>query len=128
MSETQPNETTTVTQPTDLQTREFQTVAKVGSIPEGEGRAFPVNGQLIAVFLQDGEYFAINDACPHMGASLSAGYLDGTEVICPWHAWRFCVTDGLWLDNPKSKVRTESFEVRLVGDEIQVALRAQPPA
>ena len=128
MSETQPNETTTVTQPSGLQTPEFQTVAKVGSIPEGEGRAFPVNGQLIAVFLRDGAYFAINDACPHMGASLSAGYLDGTEVICPWHAWRFCVTDGLWLDNPKSKVRTESFEVRIVGDEIRVALHAQPPA
>ena len=128
MSETQPNETTTVTQPTDLPTPEYQTVAKVGSIPEGEGRAFPVNGQLIAVFRRDGEYFAINDACPHMGASLSAGYLDGVEVICPWHAWRFCVTDGLWLDNPKSKVRTESFEVRIVGDEIQVSLRATPPA
>ncbi len=127
MSATSPIETTTVTPPSDPQRSEFQTVARVGSIPEGEGRAFPVNGQLIAVFRRDGEYFAINDACPHMGASLSAGYLDGTEVICPWHAWRFCVTDGLWLDNPKSKVRTESFEVRIVGDEIQVSLRAKPP-
>ena len=126
MSATSPIETTTVTPPSDPQRSEFQTVARVGSIPEGEGRAFPVNGQLIAVFRRDGEYFAINDACPHMGASLSAGYLDGTEVICPWHAWRFCVTDGLWLDNPKSKVRTESFEVRIVGDEIQVSLRAKP--
>lgn len=114
-----------MTEPTISETPAFHTVAKVGSIPEGEGRAFPVNGQLIAVFRRDGEYFAINDACPHMGASLAAGYLDGTEVICPWHAWRFCVKDGLWLDNPKSKVRTESFPVRLSGDEIQVGL---PPS
>lgn len=105
---------------------EFQTVAKVGSIPEGEGRAFPVNGRMVAVFRRDGQYFAINDSCPHMGASLSAGYLDSTEVICPWHAWRFCVTNGLWLDNPKSKIRTETFPVRIVGDDIQVGVVANP--
>lgn len=109
------------------ETTEFQTVAKVGSIPEGEGRAFPVNGQMIAVFLREGEYFAINDCCPHMGASLAAGYLDGTEVICPWHAWRYCVKDGLWLDNPKSKIRTETFAVRVLGNEIQVCPTANPP-
>ena len=107
-------------------TTEFQTVAKVGSIPEGEGRAFPLNGRMIAVFLRDGQYFAIDDCCPHMGASLAAGYLDGTEVMCPWHAWRFCVKDGLWLDNPQSKIRTETFAVRVLGDEIQVRTAVNP--
>ena len=29
---------------------EFQTVAKTGEIPAGEGRAFPVEGQMVAVF------------------------------------------------------------------------------
>ena len=110
----------------DDETAEFQTVAKVGSIPEGEGRAFPLNGRMVAVFLRDGQYFAIDDCCPHMGASLASGYVDGVEVTCPWHAWRFCITDGLWLDNPKSKIRTETFAVRVVGDEIQVRPTAEP--
>ncbi len=101
-------------------TIEFQTVCEVGAIPEGEGRAFPLNGTLVAVFLRNGEYFAISDSCPHMGASLASGYLEGTDVICPWHAWKFCVKDGLWMDNPRSKVRTESYAVRVVGTEIQV--------
>jgi nitrite reductase (NADH) small subunit/3-phenylpropionate/trans-cinnamate dioxygenase ferredoxin subunit len=117
----------------DAEQNEFVTVAKVGTIPEGEGRAFPVNGRMIAVFLRDGNYFAINDCCPHMGASLASGYVDGTNVICPWHAWSFCITNGLWMDNPRSKVRTETFAVRVVGDEIQVGKTAlpvsdQPPA
>ncbi len=103
---------------------EFHTVARVGTIPDGEGRAFPVNGRMIAVFLRDGAYYAINDCCPHMGASLASGYVDGNDVICPWHAWKFCITNGLWMDNPKSKVRTESFEVRIVGNEIQVSKKA----
>jgi len=104
---------------------EFHTVAKVGMIPEGEGRAFPVNRRMIAVFLRDGKYFAINDCCPHMGASLASGYVDGMDVVCPWHAWKFCIADGIWMDNPKSKVRTECFSVRVVNDEIQVGKTAQ---
>ena len=106
---------------------EFQTVCEIQSIPEGEGRAFPLNGTLIAVFRRDGEYFAINDSCPHMGASLASGYLDGCDVICPWHAWKFCVKDGIWMDNPKSKVRTETYAVRVVGNELQVEVPRPRP-
>jgi nitrite reductase (NADH) small subunit/3-phenylpropionate/trans-cinnamate dioxygenase ferredoxin subunit len=101
---------------------EFVTVARVGEIPAGEGRTYAVHGRMVGVFLVDGKYFAIDDVCPHMGASLSAGYVDGDAVICPWHAWRFCVRDGTWLDNPKSKLKTASYEVRVAGEEIQVRI------
>jgi nitrite reductase (NADH) small subunit/3-phenylpropionate/trans-cinnamate dioxygenase ferredoxin subunit len=99
---------------------EYHTVAKVGSIPEGEGRAFAVAGRMIAVFLRNGEYLAINDLCPHMGASLAEGYLEGECVTCPWHAWRFSIRDGLWLDNPRAKLCADTFRVRVVEDDIQV--------
>ena len=101
---------------------EFETVCKTGEIPEGEGRAFPLNGTLVAVFLKNGRYFAINDSCPHMGASLASGYLDGHDVICPWHAWKFCVKDGLWMDNPKSKIQCSTYVVRVEGDKVQVEI------
>lgn len=100
---------------------EFVTVAKVGAIPEGQGATFAIGSQLVAVFNRGGEYYAIDDLCPHMGASLGAGQLgeDGS-VICPWHAWCFDVCDGTWLDNPRLKIA--SYPVRIVGDEIQVHL------
>ncbi|MCH8828881.1 MAG: Rieske 2Fe-2S domain-containing protein [Planctomycetes bacterium] len=104
---------------------EFQSVAKVGDIPEGEGRAFPIDGKMIALFLQDGEYWAVSDTCPHMGASLATGYLEDGEVMCPWHAWRFCVRDGAWMDNPTGKTRLDCYAVRIEGDEILVE-RPQP--
>jgi len=97
---------------------EFVTVTKVGAIPEGQGATFTVNGRLVAVFLSGGNYQAIDDLCPHMGASLGAGCVQDGVVACPWHAWRFRVSDGTWCDNPKIKI--DSFEVRVVGDEIQV--------
>jgi nitrite reductase (NADH) small subunit/3-phenylpropionate/trans-cinnamate dioxygenase ferredoxin subunit len=104
---------------------EFIPVARVGDIPEGEGRAFEVGGRMVAIFLVDGRYTAIYDTCPHMGASLATGYVENGGVTCPWHAWRFCVTSGTWLDNPRSTLRQPTYEVRVVGNEIQVAI---PPA
>lgn len=101
---------------------EFRTVAKVGDVPEGEGRAYEVGGKLVAVFHDGGEYFAIDDTCPHMGASLAQGaLLDGT-VICCWHHWRFSIRDGTWVDNPKLKI--DAYDVRVEGDHIQVRPRA----
>jgi nitrite reductase (NADH) small subunit/3-phenylpropionate/trans-cinnamate dioxygenase ferredoxin subunit len=100
----------------------FVTVAKVGAIPEGEGRSFQVGDRLVAVFLTHGEYRALDDLCPHMGASLGAGYIDEEGIVtCPWHAWRFSTRDGKWADNPRLAVDT--FEVRVLGDEIQVRPR-----
>ncbi len=83
-----------------------------------------VGERLIAVFNQGGQYFAIDDICPHMGASLGAGLCDGGVVTCPWHAWRFRISDGTWMDNPRIKI--DSFEIRVVGDEIQVRLEEKP--
>ena len=99
---------------------EFITVAKVGAVPEGQGRPFTVDGRVVAIFQENGEYFAINDLCPHMGASLCGGHFEDGAVSCPWHAWRFSVKDGTWLDNPK--VKTDSYPVRIDGDNIQVQL------
>jgi len=106
---------------------EFQTVANVGEIPEGEGRAFPVNGTMVAVYNLGGEYRASSDTCPHMGASLSAGYLEGDSITCPWHAWRFCVREGTWLDAPQAKLRLSTYEVRVQGNEIQVLVPDPEP-
>ena len=103
---------------------EFVSVARVGAIPDGQGATFTIAGRLVAVFNDGGEYFAIDDLCPHMGASLGAGELDDQgNVACPWHAWRFKVCDGTWTDNPRLKV--DSFAVRIEDDEIQV--RVLPP-
>ena len=62
---------------------EFKTVARVGDIPEGEGRAYEVGGRMVAVFLVNGEYSAILDACPHMGASLASGYVESGGGLLP---------------------------------------------
>ena len=103
----------------------FVTVARVGQIREGSGETFQVGDRLVAVFNERGDYYAIDDVCPHMGASLGAGEVCDGVVACPWHAWRFCIHDGTWRDSPRVKI--DSFEVRVVGDEIQVRVPEKEP-
>jgi nitrite reductase (NADH) small subunit len=97
---------------------EFHVVCKVSELTEGEGKVVKVGNKLIAVFHDSGEYFAIDDVCPHMGASLAAGVVENGIVSCSWHAWRFRLCDGTWADNPRIKIG--SYPVRVDGEDIQV--------
>jgi nitrite reductase (NADH) small subunit len=97
---------------------DFRTVCRVHEVVEGEGKTISVGNKLIALFRMNGQYFAIDDVCPHMGASLSGGYVEEGVVTCPWHAWRFRLADGAWADYPRIKIGC--YPVRVVQDEIQV--------
>ena len=84
--------------PDDASSLPFTPVSRHGDIPAGEGRTFEVGGRLVAVFFDGEAYHAMDDLCPHMGASLGSGpFVDGV-VTCPWHAWRFRACDGAWCD------------------------------
>ena len=50
---------------------------------------------------------------------MSEGHLEGKEVICPWHAWRFDVTTGI-CDLDQTKV--ETYPVKVEGDDIYVGV------
>jgi nitrite reductase (NADH) small subunit len=97
---------------------EFQTVCKADDLVDGEGMTVTVGTKLIAVFREAGQFYAIDDMCPHMGASLSGGYVKDGTVTCPWHAWRFRLKDGTWADAPRVKIGC--YAVRVEGDEVQV--------
>jgi nitrite reductase (NADH) small subunit/3-phenylpropionate/trans-cinnamate dioxygenase ferredoxin subunit len=99
----------------------YRTVAKVGEIPEGQGRVFEIDGALVAIFLAGGTYYALDDACPHQGAPLSDGIVfdQDKSVTCTWHGWRFSLENGRHLEGSRCRVAT--YPVRVQGDEIQVA-------
>ena len=103
---------------------EFQSVCRVADLAEGEGKTVEVAGKLIAVFCDQGRYYAIDDVCPHMGASLSGGHVVNGIVTCPWHAWRFRLADGAWADCPRLKIGC--YPVRVEGDLIQVLVPGPP--
>jgi nitrite reductase/ring-hydroxylating ferredoxin subunit len=48
----------------------------------------------LAVYHVGGRLYALEDRCPHAGAMLSGGDLEGTVVTCPGHGSQFDVRDG----------------------------------
>lgn len=55
-----------------------------------EGRVLParVAEHEIVLFRASGQVYALDPHCPHMGAKLCAGKVDGEHLVCPLHGWR----------------------------------------
>ena len=106
----------------------FKTVCKVHEVPAGEGKVVALGRRVIAVFRVQDAIYAVDDVCPHMGASLGSGYVEGNIVTCPWHAWRFRLTDGAWADNPAGRLKIACYSVRVEGDDVQIEILDPPPA
>ena len=95
-------------------------IGAASAIPEGGSIIVEVNRKDVAVFKTNGQFFAIDDLCPHMGASLSGGFIEDGVVTCPWHYWRFRLSDGAWADSPK--IKTGCYAVHVVGDQLELEL------
>jgi len=75
-------------------------VAGVSEVATGEVRAVVASGMPIALANVDGALYAVASGCLHRGGPLGEGDLDGGEVICPWHGWRWDVRTGRSTNNP----------------------------
>ena len=97
----------------------FVKAASVSEVPPGKAKQVKVGGKTLAVFNVEGRFYAIDDTCPHRGASLCEGELAGCEVVCPWHAATFDVTTGAHL-SPPARSDVASYKVQIVGADVQV--------
>lgn len=90
----------------------FVDVAAVDSLPPGQCRTVEVRGKRLALANVAGVFHAIDDTCPHRGAPLGAGYLEGHRLFCPMHGWEFDVTSGACLARPEKPLRHYATMVR----------------
>ena len=96
---------------------------KVGTkadVAPGSVKAVDVAGQEVALYNVDGTFYATSNLCPHQGAPLSDGMLEGKQIICSWHAWAFDVETGISPVNPRAKI--PCFQIKAEGEDIFVSL------
>jgi len=86
-------------------------IATRSEIPAGEGKVVVALGRVLALFNLQGEFFAVDNTCPHRGGPLGEGHLDGDVVVCPWHGWRFDLRSGRSPLNSCHFVRTVPLEL-----------------
>jgi nitrite reductase (NADH) small subunit len=91
-------------------------LGSIHDIPPGEGRAYAVEGEAVAVFrLRDGSLRALSAVCPHRGGPLADGQIDLRQVVCPLHLNAWDLTTGCSLSGQPDLT---SYPVRLDGDRI----------
>lgn len=86
-------------------------VTSLAEVPKGEGRAFYVAGERVAIFhTRTGQVFATQAECPHKRGPLADGLLGGATLLCPLHSWKFDLTTG---EAQGSECRLKTYPVQV---------------
>ena len=87
-----------------MKTKHF--AARISELSPGQGIKVKIGKHLIAIFYYQGQYFAIQNFCPHQNADLADGYIRGGKLYCPLHNWAFDLASGTYAFNPDLKLKT----------------------
>ena len=95
-------------------------VLKCDDLEIGKSAIIEVGDKELALFNYKGDYYAIDNVCPHRGAPLGEGRIEEGILICPNHEWRFELKSGWCPQNPE--LSTEVYPIKVHEDKIYVRL------
>jgi toluene monooxygenase system ferredoxin subunit len=98
----------------------FQRALELDALWSGEMIGVVIGDRRVLLVHCDGEIFAYEDRCSHLGVPLRAGRLLGQVLTCSAHEWSYDVRSGCGI-NPK-KARLKSFPVEVRDGAIWVDL------
>ena len=100
---------------------EYVKMAETHEIPKNKMKVFKVENNEILVVNVEGELYAFENRCPHMGYPLYLGRLEGKVLTCGFHYAKFDVTTGKSfgsiMDKPLKK-----FKIKIQNSLVQVEL------
>ena len=102
---------------------EFVRVAATSEIPDPGKTLVEVDGEMIALFHADGQFYAIDDVCTHDGGPLADGELRNPTIACPRHGAKFDIRTGAALTMPAVRP-TRAHDVKVEDGGIWVRLRS----
>jgi nitrite reductase/ring-hydroxylating ferredoxin subunit len=75
-----------------------------------------VNGKKLCVGRFQDQWYGFAHTCPHAGASLTDGYIDGAcNVVCPVHQLKFSLKNGRDANGEGYRLKTFPVETRPEG-------------
>ena len=96
-------------------------------ISVGEAEKFPeglhlvkAGNRMLVVARLDGDLYAFNRLCPHLGGLMERSEVQGAIVACPFHGWRFDLKDGGREIHDYDPLRT--YPVKLDNGEVLVEI------
>ena len=104
---------------------DFVEVARLDEVSPGKSVSVTIEGKPVGLFNVDGQIYAIDDICPHAGASLGLGKLNGRIVTCAHHGMKIDVMTGCF---PASEgFAVASYPVMVLAGTIMVAVNPSTP-
>lgn len=99
----------------------FQTALAAAELGENSSRLLDVGGRAVLLCNADGEFFAIDNVCPHQTSPLEGGRIRRCTIACPLHGMRFELKTGKPLGQlTHNHLRT--YPVRVVDGMVEVDL------
>src|SRR5574339_314356 len=92
-------------------------VAQTSDILENKGKEVNINGNRIALFHANHQFYAVEALCRHQDGSLAPGKIDGEVVECPLHSWHYNIKTGELLDYLEG-VKLTTYKVDVRGNDI----------
>lgn len=93
-------------------------------IPSVGQRVFLKIGERSIILLNiENHLYAIDDSCPHQGASLFSGKLEGCTIQCPAHGLRFNLTDDYMLNSELLKL--ETYTLKQKDERVYIVLNSE---
>ena len=93
---------------------------KCADLEIGKSAIIEVGDKEIALFNYKGNFYAIDNTCPHRGAPLGEGRIEEGILICPNHEWRFELKSGWCPQNPE--LSAEVYPIKVSDEKIYVRL------
>jgi len=87
-------------------------VADIKDVIEGTPKAVKVEGRSIALFQHQGNIYATDNQCPHMGYPLTRGRVRNGVLTCDWHGWSYDMKGGGCFTGGCDDLDTFPVEVR----------------
>ncbi len=101
--------------PPPVESQRDKPVVRSDEIAEGAAKLVRARGEEMAIFKTNGQLYGIQNICPHEGGQLCNGWIDGGEVVCPLHGYKFDLKTGACSTDPKLKVKV--FKLVAQGDQ-----------
>ena len=93
-------------------TDDYERVTALDELAESGREVVSVGGHTVALFYHEGEVYAVDNRCPHMGFPLAKGSVDDGLLTCHWHHARFELACGDTFDVWADDVQTFPTDVR----------------
>ena len=95
----------------------------LAELPDRTAKTVAFGRKKICIVRVDDRFHAVDALCTHMGVPLDQGEFNGAELVCPWHAARFCVKTGAKTHGP-GFCDLKTYAVRVINEWIEVSLEA----